>query len=43
MQSQVQTILTSIHSMFIGDMMKSEPTRQLGQMVMDSRIQSLIR
>lgn len=42
-ETQVRSILTSINSVMIGDFMKGEPTRQLGQIVMDSRIQSMIR
>ena len=42
-ETQVKSIFTSINSMMVGDFVKGEPTRQLGQMVMDSRIQSMIR
>jgi hypothetical protein len=35
--------MASINSMMVGDFIKGEPTRQLGQIVMDARIQSMIR
>lgn len=35
--------MSSINSVIIGDFAKGEPTRQLGQIVMDARIQSMIR
>lgn len=35
--------MTSINQIMIGEFFKGEPTRKLGELVMDSRVQSMIR
>jgi hypothetical protein len=42
-ETQVGTIMTSINQIMVGEFFKGEPTRKLGELVMDSRVQSMIR
>lgn len=42
-QMQVNMVMNSINQIMVGEFFKGEPMRKLGDLVMDSRVQSMIR